>query len=459
LSTEDLIVDPGSFRDPSGYIFYKNGEVYRAVMDSYRLHYDRFIEGGLYQTLQSQGLLVSHEETSAENTTGVYKVIKPKQIPFISYPYEWCFEQLRDAAILTMKIQQIALQHGMILKDATAYNVQFLGWQPIFIDSLSFEVYEEGKPWVAYRQFCQHFLAPLLLMKYRDWRLSALLKSFVDGIPLDLASRLLPRKTYAKFSILSHIHLQAKAISKYSQQVMKKDKAVSVSRNSMVALNDHLSSTISSISLPGERSQWGEYYDETNYSNEGLVHKESILKELLTLTRGDFAVDLGANDGRFSRILAAHGYYTVAADLDHEAVRKNYRQSAQEKDARILSLVIDLTNPSPSLGWANRERSEFASRTKANVVLAFALIHHLCFSHNIPLEAISKYFSSLGKWLIIEFVPIDDSQVAYLPKPNAAITAAYSIENFEKVFGQHFQLLRREFVKDSGRCIFLYQLK
>ena len=161
-----MILDalPSSFRDPSGFVFAENGRVYRQINNGFAEHFDQFMSSGLYDVLVSKGYLVAHEDVTASNIQrgpDCYRVIAPEIIPYIAYPYEWSFSQLQDAAMLTLRIQTVALQHGYILKDASAYNVQFKDGKPVFIDTLSFEPYVEGAPWVAYRQFCQHFLAPL----------------------------------------------------------------------------------------------------------------------------------------------------------------------------------------------------------------------------------------------------------------------------------------------------------
>ena len=212
----------GSFRDPSGFLFYKNNILYRQVNTTYRENYNFFIESGLYQSLVDSKLLVPHieEKTDVICGDGVYKILKPEVVPFVSYPYEWCFSQLKDAALTTLKIQKIALDFGMSLKDSSAYNIQFVRGKPVFIDTLSFEKYQEGSPWVAYKQFCQHFLAPLALMSFLDVRLNQLLKVFIDGVPIDMASTLLPVKTKLKFSLFSHIHLHAKTQKKHEGQTV-----------------------------------------------------------------------------------------------------------------------------------------------------------------------------------------------------------------------------------------------
>ena len=213
ITSETGFAVGGSFRDPSGFVYIRKDQIYRQVNRSYQENYDHLMRSGLYDALLRDELLIPHQEVqvSAGMTDEAYKVIQPERISFTSYPYEWCFSQLKDAALLTLRIQSLALEFGMSLKDASAYNVQFRHGRPILIDTLSFEKYAQGKPWVAYRQFCQQFLAPLALMSRKDVRLRRLISVFLDGVPLDLASKLLPLSTWANFGLLSHIHLQAKA--------------------------------------------------------------------------------------------------------------------------------------------------------------------------------------------------------------------------------------------------------
>lgn len=222
---------PGSFRDPSGFLFTREGTLYRQINLTYRDNYDLLLKSGLYERLVDRGLLVLHREVDAPaaDPDRVYRLIEPEPIQFISYPYEWCFSQLQDAALATLEIQRIALDCGMSLKDSSAYNIQFHNGRPVLIDTLSFERYPQGQPWIGYRQFCQHFLAPLALMSQTDVRLSLLLRNYIDGIPLDLASRLLPTRTRFSFSLLTHLHLHAKSQKKYEGETTRpKDGKVSL---------------------------------------------------------------------------------------------------------------------------------------------------------------------------------------------------------------------------------------
>ena len=219
-------ISPGSFRDRSGFVFLSEGQLLRQINKDYASTYDQIISSGLYSELIGKHFLIEHEEVSINNalSSDAYKVIKPRLIPFICYPYEWCFSAYKNAALLTLKIQKTAFEYGMTLKDASAYNIQFIDCKPILIDTLSFERYNEGEPWVAYRQFCQHFLAPLSLMSYKDIRLSQLMRVFIDGLPLDLVSGLLPFRTKTKFYLLSHIHLHSKAQTRYANKELNTKK-------------------------------------------------------------------------------------------------------------------------------------------------------------------------------------------------------------------------------------------
>lgn len=209
---------PSSFRDPSGFVFLHDGEIYRQVNASYRDHYDLLMSSGLYENLVKQDRLIAHTETQNKfgSSKDAYKILAPQRLELISYPYEWCFSQYQLAALLVLEIQKQALAHGMTLKDASAYNVQFRGTQPVWIDTLSFEKYSEGSPWVAYRQFCQHFLAPLALMSSVDLRFVHLMKSYIDGLPLDLASQMLPWTSWLKPSLLIHLHLHSRAQRRFA---------------------------------------------------------------------------------------------------------------------------------------------------------------------------------------------------------------------------------------------------
>lgn len=451
---------PGSFRDPSGFLFRHEGQLYRQVNRVYRESYDRLMSSGLYQELISAGILIRHEECDAglRQTPEGYRVIRPALVPFISYPYEWCFSQLKDAARLTLKIQKIALKHEMSLKDASAYNVQFVQGKPVLIDSLSFETYVENRPWVAYRQFCQHFLAPMALMARRDARLNRLSQLYLDGIPLDLASRLLPAGSRFSFSLLSHIHLHARAQKRYQDRAVRTSER-KLSRFSLLALIDSLETAVSRLRWRPQGSEWGEYYDHTNYSDAAADAKQRYTDEFLREIRPRQIWDIGANTGVYSRLAAARDIPTIALDIDPDAVEKNYRQCRQEGNRHLLPLVGDITNPSPGIGWGNDERMSLLERGPTDTILALALLHHLAIANNLPFAGIAALLSRLCRTLIIEFVPKEDSQVQRLLATREDIFPNYGVKEFEEEFSRYFTIERRKEIAESARILYLMRTR
>jgi predicted nicotinamide N-methyase len=451
-----------SYKDPSGFVYTKKGDLYRQVNNAYKENYDYFIGSGLYSRLVKESLIVSHEEVDIKfaHDKHAYKVIKPVKIPFISYPYGWSFSMLKDAALLTLYIHRIALDYGMILKDASAFNIQFLDGRPIFIDTLSFEKYKEGTPWVAYKQFCQHFLATLALMSHTDIRLNQLLKIYIDGVPLDLATKLLPLKTYFDFSLLSHIHIHAKSQNMYADKQIKIDsKKITMPKYQHEALIDNLVATIRKLKLKKTATEWGDYYTFTNYDKKAFLDKARIIKNLSKKIKHNTVWDLGANDGYFSRIIAKKKSHIVAFDIDPIAVEKNYLNGKKYKDKNILPILLDLTNPTSDYGWANEERKAVIKRGPADIALALALIHHLAIGNNLPFHKIADFFSKICQYLIIEFVPKKDSQVKKLLASREDVFSKYDQENFEKEFNNYFNLISKNKIKNSLRTIYLYKTK
>ena len=459
---------PSSFRDPSGFVFSHNGGVYRQVNASFAASFDQFIGSGLYQVLVAKGYLVAHEDVTASDIPrerGCYKLIEPQQLPYISYPYEWSFSQLQDAAMLTLRIQTVALKHGFVLKDASAYNIQFVDGKPIFIDTLSFEPYEEGSPWVAYRQFCQHFLAPIALMATVDVDLGKLLVTHIDGVPLALASKLLPVRTRLNYGLQAHIHLHAKLQSNYADaaggsaptnSTTKANKAT-LSSGGLQAIVESLAASVRKLEWKPPKTEWGDYYDRTNYSDDSTLRKQELVSLLLSGIEQPLRVvhDLGANTGEYSRIAAKYADLVVSQDIDPAAVERNYRQTKASEPRNLLPLLQDLFSPSPAIGWANEERDSFRQRGRCDALLALALVHHLAISNNTPLDRIAKLFAELADWLIIEFVPKSDSQVIRLLETRQDIFPNYTQDGFEQAFGELFDISRKEHVTGSDRCLYL----
>ena len=451
----NIQIQESSFRDPSGFLFYKEGKLFRHVNSCYREDYDFFLKSGLHDYLCEKGLLVRDREVGEpwKVTDNGYKIIEPEKIHFISYPYEWSFSQLKDAALTTLEIQRIALRYGMTLKDATAYNIQFHKGRPILIDSLSFEKYQEGKPWDAYRQFCQHFLAPLALMSYTDIRLNRLLQLYLDGIPLDLAVRFLPFRTKFNFSLLMHLHLHAQAQKKH-EGGSTSVRTIRIKKSNLIAMIESLAAAVKKIKIQTQKTEWCNYYSSTNYSDKSFTQKKEIITGFIEKIKPRVVWDLGANTGEFTQIAEHSGAECIAFDIDPLAVDYSYQNIRKHNITHHLPLVMDLTNPSPSIGWNNKERMGFKFRPLPDTVFALALIHHLAISNNLPFAKIARFLSELSVNLIIEFVPKADSQVQRLLQSRRDIFGEYSEEAFIREFEVFYEIKAKEKIMDSERILF-----
>ena len=458
--------DASSYRDPAGFVYKDaSGTVLRQVNQAGKNDYDLLMSSGLYKELADAGLLIPHKEiTVSKSSKDAYKTLKPENIPFITYPYEWSFSQLKDAALLTLKIQEAALRHGMILKDASAYNVQFIGKQPVFIDTLSFAQYTPGEPWEGYRQFCEHFIAPLAVARYSTLESLKFLRSNLEGVSLELAASLLPKRARLNGGLLSHIFLHNASQKRY--QNVASDKGVQaatkrqVSKFALDGLIGSLENTTKRLKPPHYHTEWGDYYTFTNYSEEGFTEKRTIIGKMLDSVKSQakIAWDMGANNGEFSILAAERGLYTVAMDIDPLAVERDYRMEAKEQHQRLmLPVVQDCVNPSPDNGLLGQERQSLNKRGPADVVMALALIHHLAIGRNIPLSKIAEMFAGFGKYLIIEFVPKGDSKVDILLASRKDIFTDYNEEQMEQALSKHFKLLKKAPIKHTKRTLYLYE--
>lgn len=450
-----MIKENSSFRDPAGFIYYDDGKVYRQINKQGMDDYSLLMASGLYDKLLSKSYLIEHKEIENNPEKAL---ISPKTIEFISYPYEWSFQQLKDAALLTLEIQKIAIDSGVCLKDASAYNIQFSSGKPVFIDTLSFEKYDETKPWVAYKQFCQHFLAPLALMAKKDINLNALLVTSIDGIDLSLADKVLKPNPILNPLLYMHISAHARVQSKKSQE-HKKITKINFSKQSMLGLVESLIMAVNGLKVKQLDTEWGNYYNITNYSNDAFKDKHELVAGFVKRIGAKSVFDAGGNNGEFSRSLANDVDFIICADIDPIAVNLNYAINKEGEIKNIYPLLLNLTNPSPAIGWNNDERKTLKDRVKVDCVMALALIHHLAISNNVPLSKIAEFFAGFGNNLIIEFVPKADSQVKKLLLNREDIFVDYDVEGFEKEFSKHFNIIESQKVKGTVRTLYLMEKK
>ena len=425
---------PSSFRDPSGWVFQEDGRIFRRINAAGMPDWDRFIQSGLAEKLLDGKAVIPFREISRENDS---LTLELEKLPFISYPYEWSFSQLRDAGLLTLGIMRKALKHDMMLKDASAFNIAFRNGRPVFMDHTSFTVYRENEPWPAYRQYVMHFLAPLLLMREVDLRCLSLFESDIGGIPLDLASRLLPRRTYFNFNTLIHIHLHAAFDHRYSSDVRSR-KLPEMPRNRLENLIRSLEDFTGSLKIPGQSTQWEEYYEKNSYSEASFRFKKVRTAKICRELMPGVTLDLGANSGVFSEIASQYSGQVIACDIDPQAVEQLYRLN-REKIPNLQPVLLDLNNPTPDVGVFNEERQSFFARSRADLVLGLALIHHLRISGNWTLDRIVRLFSSNAPHALVEFVPLDDIQVKRLIRGRESIFTDWTLDNMTAAFRKEYQ--------------------
>jgi hypothetical protein len=418
-------------------------------------------DGGLLERLQGQGRLVPHEPAPlelADDPSIAVAVIAPTRVPFISYPYEWTFGQLKDAALLTLDVQEESARLGFELRDATAYNVQFLAARPILIDTLSFRKAVPGRPWAAYGQFCEHFLAPLALMARRDIRLGRLQRDHLDGIPLDLAASLLPARTSYTLGLGSHVHLHARARRQHSGSLESAAKAreVRIGETRQAALIDSLRRTIAKLDWTPAGTEWADYGSTaSSYDDASARHKDELVATLLAEAAPVVAWDLGANAGRYSAIAARTAERVLSLDIDPAASERHWRDLKVRGETRILPLLCDLADPSPSIGWDLHERASLFDRAEDATLLALALVHHLAIGRNVPLPMLAATLARLGSQLVIEWVPKEDPMVRRLLASREDVFPGYSEDAFRAAFEPHWEIIRSAPIEGTQRLIFL----
>jgi hypothetical protein len=449
---------PASFRDPAGFVFEQDGIFYRQVNQSYAPHYTHLMQSGLYSELIKEKSLLAHTETDAvaANSSRWYKTLLPEQMVFISHPYEWCFSQWKDAALLTLGITKKSIGFGLILKDATPFNIQFKENAPVWIDTLSFETYDETKPWIAYRQFMECFMAPLLMARWISADLQKMFMVYPDGIPLKILSKLLPAKSRLNLNTLLHIILPSNISG--SKKGSPKNMAP-FSKQKLLHIIDNLISFVQSIKILDESSVWNNYYEETVLSTAYVEEKMNLVKQWIEPLPIKSALDAGTNTGHYAEMVAKAGKFTIAVDEDTACIDRLYNHCKKNKTSNILPLVMDIAAPSPSIGWENQERVSFLSRTKTDLCLALALIHHLAITRNVGFDQMASLFSRIAPWLIIEFVPKTDPKIDLLLQNRPDIFDDYNELTFTKAFAVLFTIEKREELTNGGRILFLMQRK
>jgi ribosomal protein L11 methylase PrmA len=436
-----------SFKDPAAKVFSVEDDdeyIYRELSLGYFTHYHHFKSSGLAEELVKKNLLVSFEESQSADTI----ILKAKKIRFVSYPYEWSFNQWKDAALLTLKVQYQALKHGMILKDATPFNVVFDGCKPLFVDISSFEIYKAGEPWKAFKQFSENFYLPILLLKYFDATGNHVYQNNIAGIPLSSGLKMLPAKAYFNFNTLLYLVLP-RSIRDNTKANKKEAGSKSVNQKSLMQFSEQLFSNIDKLKQSKVQTKWNDYYDR-NVGESYRAEKESVIVDWISnCYQNKVLIDFGCNTGNFSRLAAKQVGSIIAFDEDMRSVDELYNSCKENKLHNIFSFTASISQPTPAVGWNNKERSSLQSRTKGDVGMALALIHHLAITNHINFAMMAGFFSSSCKELIIEFVPKEDDKVQLLLANREDIFDWYSENNFVAAFEEKFILTKQHRFSNS----------
>ena len=460
--------EPGSFRDRDSRVVVTDDAIYRALSPEGTEDWEAFSGSPLLEALTGSGQIIGTREVDPSVLTGlsdllptgVEKVLEHDRVPFISYPYEWTFSMLQDAAKLQLELGIAAIDAGLTLKDATPYNVQYIGSQPTFIDIGSFEKITEGEPWIAYRQFCMLYLYPLLFQAHKDIPFQPWMRGSIDGIqPID-AIKVFSLRDRLRRGVFLHTSLHARLdrranksgpgsaeANKQTRQV--KPKQIQAQLQSMHRL-------ISKLKWKAGETSWSGYRQSNTYSDDDDRRKQSFVAEVASAEKPALTWDMGCNDGAYSRIAAENSDRVVAFDFDHATVEALYRSLKQEGNTKILPLVSNLADPSPALGWRGLERKTLVDRGAPDLMLALALIHHVSISANIPIADFLQWARDMGTTLLIEFPKRTDPMVrALLANKHEGANPDYEEGNFELELEKRFTVERREELPSGDRILFL----
>ena len=462
VSTSSPAFDPGSFRDPDTKVFRQGEAVFRCLTSRALEDWTQLASTGFFARLSADGTLIPTEQVTDRSAFPDLDprwaaVLRHQTVPFISYPYEWPFGMLRDAALLQLDLTRTALDEGMTLKDATPYNTQWIGSRPTFIDLGSFTAYEPGEPWAGYRQFCEQFLYPLFLQAYKNVPFHLWLRGRLDGMTADVCKSLLSVRDYFRPGVLAHVYLQAKAQTRYedSDRDIKNDLRAAGFGTSLIQNNlMRLRRTVERLEWNPLRSTWSEYERQHSYDDDDVQRKSNFVRRVLAPRRWSLVWDIGCNTGTYSRLAAEHADHVLALDADHVVIDRLYHRLKEEGDSKILPLVADVADPSPGLGWRGQERRPLEDRGSPELILCLALIHHVVIGRNIPIAELIDWLAGFGADLVIEFVNHGDPMVDKLLRNRTGQDVEYSAEALEAALARSFGTVTHEELASGTRALY-----
>jgi hypothetical protein len=460
--------DPGSFRDPLSRVFIVDGEVYRGLTGAGADDLAAVRATGALSILEEAGKVVTSRLLDADERQALdlgdewTEVVHHQRITPISYPFEWTFSMLRDAALLQIEVTRRVLADGCLTKDATPYNVQFDGARPVFIDIGSFEQLRAGEQWAGYRQFCELFLNPLVVQSVGGIPFQPWLRGSLEGIrPVEAASLLRGSKRLDR-RLAVHVSLHARAEKRYADhdadgsRLDGEMKRAGFGPKVLDAQLDNLDKTVRSLRWDVDASTWSDYSDRSHYTDQDLAAKEAFVARTVAAQEPTTVLDLGANDGRFSQLAVDAGARrAIAVDSDHLVVDRLYRRLRAQGEHRILPLVLDIADPSPGLGWRGRERPPFTDRVRPDLVLALAVVHHLALTNTVPFDHIVDGLADFGAPLVVELPHRDDPMAArLLARKRTGLFDHYRRERWETALGRRFDIAETETLPSGTRTLY-----
>lgn len=454
-------IEAGSCRDRSSSVLHHEAEIYRALRAPAVPGWQKLRDSRLFARRTADGSLVETREVPMQDLgaavpPGCEVLLHHRRIPFVSYPYEWCFSMLKDAARLTLDLLIEALDEKMTLRDATPYNVQWQGTQGVFIDTPSFG---EGQPgvWMGYSQFCQLFLYPLMLQAYRDVDFRPLLRGSLDGIPPDQCRAMMSSRDLVRPGVLMHVHLHASLQSRpaTSGTDLRQEIADAGFHEELLKANARkMRRLVERLQWRRGRTAWSDYGTGESYDEQEQEQKAAFVRKAVASRSRRLVWDLGCNIGVYSRIAAENSDYVVAADADGLAIERLYHSLSQEECRKILPLVVNVADPPPALGWRGTERKSLPERGRPDLVLGLAVLHHICITANIRVPEFLGWVADLGADLVIEFPTRQDAMVQSLLVHREDLYGDYDLAPFEAALKARFQVLERQELCQGRRILY-----
>ncbi|MBT5496821.1 MAG: class I SAM-dependent methyltransferase [Alphaproteobacteria bacterium] len=456
--------DGASFRDPAGHIYQKDGRILRSVTETGAENYEYVRDSGFLPALIADDRVIGMAEVPPDTLDGVLDcryVLEHPALPFISYPYEWCFSALRAAALLQLELITEALNRDVMLSDASAYNVQFRGADPVYIDALSFRPYRDGEYWSAHQQFCNQFLNPLLLTALGRVGFNAWFRGNLEGIGSADLAHLLPWYRKLSWRVMTHVTLPVNFQAGSRQKTAARldtAKARRLPKASLIHLVNGLHRWIAGLSPPSAQgSTWRDYESDNSYDAEATGLKQAFTSRFAATVKPSVLWDVGCNTGFYAETaLQAGAGSVIGFDTDVGAVEAAFAR-ARENQLAFLPLVLDAADPSPGQGWRGRERRSLQDRANADGLIAYAIVHHLSIGRNIPLAAVVEWLIELAPQGVIEFVEKEDPMVRHMLRLRDDIFGDYHRDAFMAAIREHAEIVDTSDVIEGRRVLVWYR--